>query len=71
MMDKEQNGKEFVYFVLDIVSVFAGKLDIPFSDSTIGKLDTDGWADSVEFPGLLQLVIRAHQQQIRIFNNTE
>ena len=46
-------GKSFVHFVLDIASVFAGKLDIPFSDSLAGKLDTDGWADSAEFPGLL------------------
>ena len=44
--------KEFVHFVLDVASVFAGKLDIPFSDSIAGKLDNDGWADS-EFPGLL------------------
>ena len=46
-------GKEFVHFVLDVASVFAGKLDISFSDTIVGKLDTDGWADS-EFPGLLQ-----------------
>ena len=46
-------GKEFVHFVLDIASVFAGKLIISFSDSIVGKLDTDGWAES-EFPGLLQ-----------------
>ena len=46
-----------MHFVLDIVSVFVGKLDIPFSDSTAGKLDIDSWADSVEFPGLLQSAI--------------
>ena len=47
-------GKQFAHFVLDITSVFLGKLDIPFSDSISGKLDTDDWADSVKFPGLLQ-----------------
>ena len=45
--------EEFVHSVLDIASVFAGKLNIPFSDSIAGKLDNDGWAGS-EFPGLLQ-----------------